>query len=505
MLKILLLLLVILVPINTFAQGVEYISTPSDAVGWAATDIMSLESSSRPFQRYVWIPPWGDKSWHGAVSYALNVSVSHANTIVKPTAVANGWLLRIDLRNYAPNDDDFNNITNVWESLATDEPYFHVPQYNTINITGGKRNIAVLAPHINQEHAKILMNATSSASVIYRADWFISRSLSTLNGGAYYKFQGWVKGTKKMTQAEIFATLGAAEEASKKLNGDQRIGMTQSQVTGKPRRVDRIQGLAGRSSTGAIWITHDIFDEDAESHRHPIYNLLAFTDRGREIIFEKNNGLHGFILTDNSGNLADSAPPNLVADHEIPRPYTRNLQGAISCIRCHAKENGLMSANNDVKDLIESGFDVFDDVSELKLSRQQVIDRLSAYGGDFTKRLDLGRSDYADAVFRATDGMSPRQAGELVSKIYSSISYNNVDVHQALLETGHKVNPKDSLAYFRSVIDLENQKANIGGTSVKLADPMIGFLSINKPILRVDFERVYSDLMIKSMNSKRRK
>lgn len=508
----LLLFVVLAIPMqqNQIVNNVtasDQIPTPAAVTGWVATDIMSLPVESRPFVRYQWLPPWADKEWAGTMSFSVNTAASSANNLVTPDIIANGWVLRWDLRKLAPDPNDLVNLINVWDSLALDEPYFHIPQYNLrlFNINGKQTvngvKIAAVAPHISPVHSQIIISAMNSPSMVYRADWSLVKMLSTTKGGIYYKLQGFDVNGKRLNQTQILARLGANEEVVKSLNGDARVGIIRSEVTGKPRRVDRIQGVAGRNSTGAIWITHDIFDEDVDVRHNPFYNLLAFFDSGREIIYEKNNGLHGFVLTNNAGALADEAPPNLVSDHRIPAPYTKRLQGPISCIRCHADSDGLKPTPNQVKQILAEGdLDVYDDFGDLRLTREQVIDRLGAFTGDFDRRLALGRNDYSDAVFKSTGGMSIKATSDKVAKIYASLEYTMVTPEQALLELGVKVKDGNGAATFKKLFPRGEQIALIDGHKINLDDPMIGFLRINVPINRLDFERIYADLAIKLYN-----
>ena len=484
----------------------EAIATPADAVGWAVADIMTLPASQRPYQRYLWVPPWHTYDTVRVANYAINMSVgSHATTIQYPELVAGGWLLRYDLRRLAPKSHDLARVIRVWDTHAFDDPYFHVPR---LAIDAGKDAIA--APHLDAKAYDVLLEETHCAAPILRVDWFVAQALSTLDGGRYHDWMGYrrkSRGELKQGETELTALLadqGVSEELSKRVSGVERVAMFRSGVTGKPRRVDRFQGAGGRSGTGAVWITRDIADGNTDVPHHPIYNLLAFQINGAETIFELPNGLHGFALTDNRDNLVDEAPPNLAIDHTVPSPAaggpgTARLHAAMSCIRCHATDDGLKPAPNDVRKLIESGVDVFDDVGEFggrKLTREEAIAELAGlYGGDFTRRLRLGRDDYASAIHLATKGMSAQEAAVKLSGLFAAVAWEPVDADYACLTLGRKLTAGSGPALLADILPPTKPHRNADGRLVAQEDPTVAALKAGLKVNVADWERVYFDAM----------
>lgn len=156
---------------------------PSDWVGWALADLVTLPEADRPFIRYVAIPPWGNEQWVPMLSFALNSSVSQASTIVRPEVIANGWMLRIDLRKYSPRKTTIAKTLATWDGLAKIDPYLHVPKENS------RVDVAVIAPTVPQDQAVLLAQLTLSAGAVYRADWLLKMMLDTLDGGQYYEFR----------------------------------------------------------------------------------------------------------------------------------------------------------------------------------------------------------------------------------------------------------------------------------------------------------------------------
>ena len=462
-------------------------ATPSDAVGWALADLVSLPESDRPFVRYVWIPPWGNDDWPAAINFAVNTAASSSRNLQFGAIVANGWMMRYDLRRLAPNPTELIHLQLVWDGLAVDDPYFHVPRDNS------GLAVAVLAPHLSQQHAAALADLSWSTGAIYRADWFLSRMLTTLDGGRYYDFSGanraaQVAKSKKgsSAQAEFLAALGVFEGSTRELAADQRAAIFRSGVTGKPRRIDFFNGL----QRNAVAITHDVFDEDVGARFHPLRNLIDFQDRAREVIVQRPNGMHAFALFDASGALQSSVPDNIARDHTIPAPHTGRLQPAIGCIRCHGSDDGWKPFGNDVARILSSRLDVFGDVGVLGLTREEVVDRLAfQYAG----QLDVpdgpvgrARRDYSAAVYRIATSVKPLAVdvkpvpmlSDLIGSIHAQYRYDLVTPERAALELGA-----------RSIEDVI-EKMGTGPV-----DPIAGMLISGIPINRRDFEQIYADMV----------
>jgi len=450
----------------------------------ALADQLQLSESDRRWQRYLWIPPWLKTDEAAAVSsFGMNTAASQASIIIQPRVIANGWMLAVDLRRYAPRLEQLTHLVSVWDGLATTEPYFHVFQEFDSKV------VAVLAPHVAQDHAVMLAELNVSPALVYRLDWFLSRMLDQ----SYYDFMGF---GSEATFTSVLSTVGVDEKLSRQIGGDQRIALFRRDLNGKPGRIDRIQGAAGRFNTGAVWITRDLFDETVAIDKHPIYNLLQFAEDGGEVIFERQNGLHGFFLMNSQGKLVREAPPNLVNDHTVPAPHNRRLRPSISCLRCHGSDEGLKPVNNDVRTLLAAGaIDVVDDFGDVTKSREENIDRLAGlYAGDFTRRIQLGRDDYSLAVRVATqqptrpEGWTVPEISTLVSSIYGGYVYDAVGAATACRELGY--DPGDNpLATIRRVLPTLPPDPEIG---ITFEDPVAAALRVGIPVRRVDFERIYA-------------
>lgn len=473
-----------------FDPTIDGIETPDVVAQWVASDLATVNPIDQPFQRYVWVPSWSDPKTPHALTFAVNAAASRSGIIQQPTMLANGWLQRWDLRRLVQTDEELANLIKVWDSLIVDEPYFHDRQTATISPAVALR-LATLGP------------VGEMGCPVYRGDWFLSKLLGTIDGGKYIEFRG-LRATGKdgRTQEQLaLARLGVFEDASVEVDGDRRVGMFRSGVTGKARSV-----IALRSLIGWAWVTEDIFDEDVDADTHPIYNLMNNNYRGREIIATLPNGLHAFLITDDKGNILDEAPPQLVADHMIPAPYTKRLQGgAISCIRCHGIGDGLRDCRNDVASLLSNNLTPLDDLTlpDGVNSYDEIATRYS--GRAFERSLIFGRQDYADAIRQVSGGLlTTQQMSQLVTDVYGGFHYDMVDSEVALRELGFNLNDPDNKiqpsVVFSQMVDFPD-----AANGIALEDPSIAALFSGIPIRRTDFERVYGQLLFRSIQMRNKK
>lgn len=523
--------------------------SPADAVAAAVADLSTLSKEDQPFQRYVWIPD-GSKSKAAQVSFAVNTAVSKASVIIKPVIVADGRLVRWDLRILAPRDGQYGILHALWERLAF-EPYFHIvkttndalptdaveiprladdpPGSLRFKINGSvwfksslgswfilenqvwvprqpvglkQQNIATFGAHCGLPQAVMLQGLSQSNAAIVRYDWFLTMALSTLDGGMYYDFIGIERNPKgKTAQAAFLESIGVTEDQIEKLRSDQRSAIFRSIVTGGPRRIDVVQGIGVRPSSGSgiVSITHDIGEGNINAQNDPIRNLLNFNDKAREVIAERSNGMHYFVLFDSNGGLQDSAPDDVVRDHTIPSPHPARLQPAISCIRCHGPHDGWQPFDNDVQKMMNGLLNVFDDISSKK-AIPDTLERLAGlYSGDLSKPMRRARDDYSDAVFIATNGLSIPDVSGGLSQNYGAYKYDMVDAQRACLELGYQV-PSDKATYYLNMIVPPLQQDVIG---ISPEDPILGALKAGLSVNRQQWEQVYADAAFRAMQSQK--
>lgn len=487
----------------------------TDAVAWAVLDLMARPQADRPFVRYLWVLPWMDVTAHQINSFLVNAAINQTSLIALPEGTAGGWLIVWDIRQLATKDADLVRLIQTWDALGFDEPYFHakLPEGKqiacrsyTVNGVSYAFRRTVPAPHVAEGYG-LLEQETLSFAPLLRADYFLRRVASTIDGGLYYQFLGFVQGGKRLTESEIFKTAGLDVATSRAVEGDDRAAVFQSGVTGKPRMVEQVQGAIGKAR-----ITYDVFDEDVDASRHAIYELLDMPNRarGKEIIFERANGLLGYILTDGQGKLVDVAPPNLVSDHQTPAPVTRQLFPPLSCIRCHGPNGGVQAVRNDIPTLLGGGrqgdLDIFTDLSS-KDSRTATVNRLAglfAATDKFYGDLERSRQSFADSVWTATRGtgvqgkekVAPKTAA-LLSDSYAAYWYprdretGNVTPEQAALELGYRVQAGEGAKLLSQTIRPGRADIVISGVPVEFADPSIAALRRGLSVRRQDWERCY--------------
>lgn len=99
---------------------VGVVPTFADAVLLADADSATIPPGDAPFQRYVWVVS-GDPDDAKAVALTANYP-SHATTIIRPRAVsaAGVLLMRLDLRAYAPRDEQLQEFLKLWEDYQND-------------------------------------------------------------------------------------------------------------------------------------------------------------------------------------------------------------------------------------------------------------------------------------------------------------------------------------------------------------------------------------------------
>jgi len=400
------------------------------------------------------------------------------------------------------------------------------------------------ADHLNPAVNQTLQSWTGSLAPVVEADYFLFRALSTIQdkgkdakdnevyktiyGGLYYEFAGiqtakqrFGKDTKATDLDALFKDLGlgdaekgiTAEKLFADLRSDRRSGVSRSAVAGeKPRQVEVLPNpLAPPEVKGIVSITHDIEDEHIDINSNPIKNLLKFQDDAREVIWVRRNGLHGFSLYNGQGVLQREVPFNVANDSTIPKPFTQRLQGAISCIRCHASESGWRSAPNDVAAFIKGKkADIFGDLTNGNDLIDDTNRRLAGlYQGQFDGIFESARDDYAKMILKATgpstDKEDPAQLklarimGDSVGLQYNHYAYEAVDPQKALRELGFKVpksKAKEIINELLPPMRSYHPVAAFGAFSPE--DSTIALLKQGIPVNRFVWNAVYTQALTRS-------
>lgn len=402
--------------------------TPASELQAAMADLRGLPPDVRRDVRYLSLynlepALWSEAS--GVVSFVLN-SLSRSATIVRPQPVpgAGGRLLR-----WSPVD--YGLEANVYESLAGEDPYWHL-RTKVIDPASGPakgttksavREVYTDGGWLDLATAAELRSQSGSGGALLRADFFIARAATTANGGYYYRFAGVPE-----NEAEFFELLGLDLAVINRLEANGGANLLRSGVTHKLRRIARRQG-----PLGGAWQTYDVERNTAD--RDPIRNPFSFRFDAGEHIAAKANGLHLFALYDRQGRRQESVPDRIAKDGSDPLG-DGIIVPLVSCVRCHV-EDGLRPFGNDQKRLLAGNV-------ELYAERPADARRLAAfYEDDLDKQLRRDREDYAAAVAAATGGSDAAQVAVALAELYRNYADELVTPEQAARELGV---PPDELA-----------------------------------------------------------
>jgi hypothetical protein len=340
----------------------------------------------------------------------------------------------------------------------------------------------ILAPYAGQALVDLAI-LTKSEAPILRADWLVQVVSSSADDGRYYEFRGIVDSLGDVTAEEAFEANLGVDRAD-----IQKVATLQSQVTGKPRSIEFTYGTALRPTVGPGFysITRDLFDGSIDDDQHPLKNLIRIRFDGSEAIGFLRNGLQEFALFDGAEALAREAPPQLVVDRTVPTLAPTRLQTPISCVRCHARENGWLSCPNELRKLLKGPFLRVLGEEKKFLSRADAEQLLVLYAGDITYPLVLARQTLGQQVFAIT-GKTVREGYSLWAAIFDKYWYELVDARVALIELGY-IPGADPVIQFGAVIPPIDDET-----------PTIAALRSGLAVVRRDFESDYAELASRAL------
>ena len=412
---------------------------PNDALRAAVDDLETrVAVEVRSHVRYVTfyhLPPAERRRAGAVLSLVLN-SVSRADAIVRPEPVpaTDDRLWRFSLADYRLPAD-------VWELLASHDPYFHLRTRVQAGASFVVRGAELQKPGTKHQEpstplptrsteqeaftdggwldlaaAARLRALAGSGGALLRGDYFITQATTTLEGGVYYELAGIAD-----TEEAFFTSIGLDIDTVDRLRADAGANTFRSLVTFKPRRIVRRQG-----PLGGAWHTYDT--AAATPERDPIRNPFDFVYDAGEHIAAKRNGLHLYALFDRAGRRQASVPDNIAKDTSDPHG-SGIVAPLISCVRCHL-EDGLRPVVNDQRRLLDAGIEVI-------AERPRDAERLAAfYFADLEKQLRRDREDFAEAVASATGGLSGAAASAALAELVSRYRNDLVDAPRAAAELG---------------------------------------------------------------------
>ena len=157
------------------------------------------------------------------------------------------------------------------------------------------------------------------------------------------------------TEEELERILHVDSEANIYQEKVLRAGFNRSGVSRNNRLIERHE-----IAYGAYWKSYDFADSTGRQNlfEYPSgpYGSDAFMHDGGELIFTLPNGLHGYMLTDSSGDRLERGPTSIVSD---PATNDRTVINGVSCMSCHY--SGIINKSDEIRPFLEVNSTRFDE------------------------------------------------------------------------------------------------------------------------------------------------
>lgn len=410
------------------------------------------------------VPPADLAKAKAAVSLAVNY-VSHSRDIVRPrVAGLSDTLLVIDLAHYTTTNEERQSWIDAWDRMAEDDPYWHLKTELLDPETGNRKTAIVDGGWVGTDNATRLRQTTGSLGAILRGDYVVAKFLTTLEGGQYYQLT-----LTDENEGRWFEDNGVDTAVSRQLRAWIGASMAKSDVTFKPRRVIRYQGVLG-----GIYATYDSIETKAENDpvRYPIGSpggkggLYLLDHDAVESIAVAPNGLLRFALFNGQRQRQDVVPDAVAKDH---LGLDGRLQPGISCIRCHT-ESGLRPVRDDVSGLLEANVDLLSSDPDTARTIREFYDTPK-----FNRHLVFDQETVEAAAGEAT-GM--KEFGEALDALvgqYEAYTEHDVDLDMAIRELGC-------------------EKAHVEAAIKQTRDPLLMMMLAGRSILRDQWEDSFPEL-----------
>lgn len=418
---------------------------PATATALAIQEVPHIPPAYLPTTRWIWLPG-GTQDEAAEALVVINTALNRSSTDYVTVPVAGGALLPVNFSQLADTQEEVNDLLRVWNSQAALEPDFTAHIHGPWN--GGVHTWNIPAPHLLDPGIaleKAIGNIYPDRQTylpIVRLNWFLWSSLSSIDGGKYLEFRGLRVGKTKLD--EYLKRHGANEAQIKNSNSDERAAFI-SKVTGRARGVNVFQGSGVRPSVGSalIAVTDDNFYDRDDPVANPFYSLLDHKPDAHEVFVTLPSGWLEYTLWNGDGTLLAEAPPNVVSDHRIPDPFPTRLNGAISCMRCHAPQEMWKPFRNEVKDMLGDRVRVNADISGRGNVDQNLRRLGSLYSGDLNPALKLARDAFDRRCFIVAKVAAKKVLSD-IADAYNEHEYTWIDAKIACSELGIEV-PKEDL------------------------------------------------------------
>ncbi len=269
-----------------------------------------------------------------ALSKAVN-AMSRAGAIVLPTAIDTQKTI------YAVNISELG-WQNDWKEVVRKYPYGVKPLSNK-----GNPDVRRLYDAIEKLYTSA--GAEFDGVAVVRGDWFVARATRP---ELYHRLSG-----TPTDLAEFFRQQGIRDFATSFKEGTlKRAGMFRSGVSSQNRLVEVHRD-------GRVWMSYDFKRNNGDSNLslrplgpqktpgNEAFAQFAFQHDGGEVIYERDNGLHGYLLIgldkDGKGVRINEGPVDIVYDVTQVSGSPLIVNG-LSCMSCH--KAGLKDLSDDIRE-----------------------------------------------------------------------------------------------------------------------------------------------------------
>lgn len=486
---------------------------PAEAVLLADADLVTIDPELQMYIRYIWLSDRDQEAKNG-VFLVQNGAISTSSIPKGLTLVGGNELVRLNFFDLCPDEHDRKRQLTLFDGLVNREKYFlshswvlqDCDAYILNKITYHKKWVWVskFGAHVDGDAAERLRCLTQSILPIMRYEDFVILSSTTLNGGIYYELVGIETNPdpkKGKTAEELFwESVGVDAKASAKLKSDRRIVLFKSKVTGEVRSADIFHGSGNGEGQGLGIITHDSGEHGEDAETDAVRNLITFKDQAREAIAERSNGFHIYAAFDSKGAAQRSVPEGIAIDTTIPGDRPKILQPSLSCMCCHGPSGGWQGAENQVAALLnpdeKDNINVFGDFNLRSLQRDQVERIVQLYAGNTKKRLQRGRDDLDEVIFKCT-GQHTAQVYRSVLLIRNKYLYEDITPQVAVKELGFICPQEKAAQFFRYLMGV----LPVDASGISREDPYVGALKKGFSITRSKWKLIYVDAAIRAANT----
>lgn len=290
-----------------------------------------------------------------ALSKAVNAT-SLGTSLVAPEPVDdNNIVFRIDLRDYEWDEEDENG-DDKWDIMVQQNLYAYV---------------------MDSDEAEDIQQDTETDVFVQSAEWFINAGTQP---PLYHDLLDIPEDLFELTDE---LGLDIAENIADE--DVVRAGFLDSGVSNANRIMER-HDLPGN---GAFWISYDF--ASSGNVKNIFLDPIGFETDGSEVIWTLDNGMHGYMVAEVTGERLDVAPTQIVVDN---LQIDRNVRNGISCISCH--DAGMKPKDDEILAFVEE--------NENDFSNEDIdlIEALYIPVEDMREIIDDDMQDFLDAVEEIT-------------------------------------------------------------------------------------------------------